>query len=340
MTTTLEGSKAAVLIDLAKELQARSESMTLNDIAQFARCSRRTAERYRDELWRLFPDLRAEHRDDGHKAWKLPQSRFLSRLVPSAQELAQLKTAASQYEEKGQQLEANLLESLYLKIANAATPAAWTRLDPDIEALLEAEGLATHQGPRKQANPDILLALRQAILERRRVILHYRRRDTGQLSKPLVCPYGFLLGRRQYLVAYGLHPKVREVTTYVLSNIQQVDIQEKGFEVDRSFDLQAFANRSFGSWFDDNPVDVVWRFSPGAAGDAREFIFHPSQQLKDQADGSLVVKFSACGTLEMRWHLFTWGESVEILAPAILRQQFARLIEDLRARLQLADSTP
>lgn len=340
MTTTLEGSKAAVLIDLAKELQVRSEGMTLNDIARFARCSRRTAERYRDALWRLFPDLRAEKRYDGHKAWKLPQSRFLSRLAPSAQELAQLKTAASQYEEKGQELEANLLESLYLKIANAATPAAWTRLDPDIEALLEAEGLATHQGPRKQANPEILLALRQAILERRRVILHYRRRDTGQLSKPLVCPYGFLLGRRQYLVAYGLHPKVREVRTYVLSNIVQVDIQDKGFEIDPSFDLKAFANRSFGSWFDDKPIKAVWKFSPDTAADAREFIFHPSQQLEEQADGSLIVKFTACGTLEMCWHLFTWGEGVEVLAPASLRKQFVQLIDDLRVRHRLADSTP
>ena len=143
--TSLENTKAAILLDLAMELQARSEGMTIDEIARFVRGSRRTAERYRDELWRLFPDLRPEQRDDGRKVWRLPQSRFLSKLAPSAQELAQLRTAAQFYEKNGLVLEARQLEALYRKIAAASTPAAWTRLDPDIEALLEAEGLATHR---------------------------------------------------------------------------------------------------------------------------------------------------------------------------------------------------
>ena len=329
---THETSKAAILLDLAKELQVRSQGMTLDDIARFVQGSRRTAERYRDELWRLFPDLRPEVRNDGRKAWKLPQSRFLARLAPDAEELAQVRAAAQQYEQNGQAHEANLLQSIYRKIANAAAPADWTRLDPDIEALLEAEGLATHQGPRKQCDPAILMALREAILEQRRVILHYKRRDTGALSKPLVCPYGFLLGRRQYLVAYGMHPKVREVRIYVLSNIRKVDVQDKSFEVDPSFDLQDFASRSFGSWFDENPVDVAWRFSPEVAADAREFVFHPSQRLEDQADGSLVVRFTACGTREMCWHLFTWGSEVEVLEPECLQQEYAMMIDNLQGR--------
>jgi predicted DNA-binding transcriptional regulator YafY len=38
-----------------------------------------------------------------------------------------------------------------------------------------------------------------------------------------------------------------------------------------------------------------------------------------QADGSLIVRFHAAGWLEMAWHLYQWGDKVEVLAPDGLR---------------------
>jgi predicted DNA-binding transcriptional regulator YafY len=89
------------------------------------------------------------------------------------------------------------------------------------------------------------------------------------------------------------------------------------FERDESFDLDEFARASFGVFHDD-PVDVVWKFSPRAAPDAKDFIFHPDQKLEPQKDGSLIVKFKAGGQLEMCWHLFAWGKDVEVLQPESL----------------------
>ena len=67
--------------------------------------------------------------------------------------------------------------------------------------------------------------------------------------------------------------------------------------------------------FQEEPFDVVWRFSPKAAPDARQFLFHPTQTMESQPDGSLIVRFRAGGALEMSWHLFTWGDEVEVLKP-------------------------
>jgi predicted DNA-binding transcriptional regulator YafY len=42
--------------------------------------------------------------------------------------------------------------------------------------------------------------------------------------------------------------------------------------------------------------------------------------VEDQPDGSLIVRFSASGHLEMCWHLYLWGDQVEVpLAPERLR---------------------
>ena len=65
---------------------------------------------------------------------------------------------------------------------------------------------------------------------------------------------------------------------------------------------------------------MVWRFVPKAAERARGYCFHPDQTLEAGDDGSLVVRFSACGHLEMAWHLYSWGDKVEVLAPEALRR--------------------
>lgn len=66
--------------------------------------------------------------------------------------------------------------------------------------------------------------------------------------------------------------------------------------------------------------EVAWRFRPEVAEHARLYQFHPDQTMEDEADGSLVVRFKASGQLEMCWHLYAWGDKVEVLEPQSLKQ--------------------
>lgn len=58
-----------------------------------------------------------------------------------------------------------------------------------------------------------------------------------------------------------------------------------------------------------------WEFSVKAAPEAENFVFHPDQETIKNKDGSLTVKFRAGGTLEMAWHLYTWGKEVKVVKP-------------------------
>src|SRR5690606_31764098 len=165
---------------------------------------------------------------------------------------------------------------------------------------------------------DLLVELRHAIMACRKVRLHYRARGTGRLSRQLVCPYGFLYGNRHYLVAHSHSDRVRDYRLFSLANIEKAEIIDSSFRRREDLSLQNFAARSFGV-FQERPFDGVWRFSPKAAAGARQFVFHPTQTIEDQPDGSLIVRFRAGGALEMSWHLFTWGGEVEVLEPKRLR---------------------
>jgi predicted DNA-binding transcriptional regulator YafY len=87
------------------------------------------------------------------------------------------------------------------------------------------------------------------------------------------------------------------------------------------FDLQKYCQRSFGVFQNDDEMsEVVLRFTPKAAARARQFEFHPTQTLEEREDGSVIVRFTAAGLLEMTWHLYTWGDQVEVLNPPVLRE--------------------
>ena len=46
-------------------------------------------------------------------------------------------------------------------------------------------------------------------------------------------------------------------------------------------------------------------------------------------DGPLLVKFTATGSVEICWELFSWGNNVEIIAPQRLRETHANLLDSL-----------
>jgi predicted DNA-binding transcriptional regulator YafY len=103
-----------------------------------------------------------------------------------------------------------------------------------------------------------------------------------------------------------------------LDRIVSADRLDRGFQRREEFSLAVYAAQSFGV-FQEEPIDVVLRFTPEAADDAARWLFHPSQSIAREPDGALTVRFRAGGVQEMCWHLFTWGTAVTVLAPVSLR---------------------
>jgi predicted DNA-binding transcriptional regulator YafY len=95
---------------------------------------------------------------------------------------------------------------------------------------------------------------------------------------------------------------------------------------DPAFSLQDYADESFGIYQDDTQ-DVVLRILPASAEGALHWRFHSNQTLEPQEDGSVIVRFRASGMRELAWHLFTWGDQVEVLAPAVLKATLVDQIE-------------
>jgi predicted DNA-binding transcriptional regulator YafY len=323
--------KLESLLRVALDLRGNAEGLSLEDIQHRYGVSRRTAERMRDAIERVFPQLEQANPGELPKRWRIRSGTISSLAGFSVEELAALNSAVKLLRRENLSEPLARLETLSSKLKSLIRPDAARRIEPDLEALTEAEGTALRPGPRPVIAAEVLADLRHAIIACLKVRLHYRARGTGRLSRQLVCPYGFLYGNRHYLVAYSMNSKARDYRLFSLSNIEKVEVTNFPFRRHKEFLLSAFAERSFGV-FQEKPFDVVWRFSPNAAADAKTFLFHPTQALEDQSDGSLIVRFRAGGALEMCWHLFTWGNEVEVLEPPHLRELLKELIAKARPR--------
>jgi predicted DNA-binding transcriptional regulator YafY len=252
----------------------------------------------------------------------LPGSALVGVVEPRPEAVAAIEISARECAMRGEIDRAALLREVSTTLKVVMRPDALRRAEPDIAALMEAEGIAMRPGPRPVIAPGVLPALRRAILGMQLVVVRYAGSDEEKPAARILCPYGILYGGRGWLVAHV--DELPEMRLWRLNRIVSIDLLDRGFARREDFDLAAYAAQSFGV-FQEEPIDVVLRFEADASDDAAGWLFHPSQSIEQEPGGALIVRFRAGGVQEMCWHLFTWGTAVTIVAPEELRAELAGL---------------
>ena len=321
--------KAAMVIDLARGMAASAEGLTLNEMAGQLRVGRRTAERMRDAVLMLFPAAE-EVSDPPTKRWRIRGGLSAFEQAPTTTELVELTKAAQGLRAQGEVGRAASLEGLERKLKSAMRSTTLNRLAPDLEALVRAETIAVQAGPRPSADENVLATIRGAVLAQQPLGFTYSR-PGAEARRRSVAPCGVMFGRANYLVAADR--ETGRIQTFRLDRMSAVEAQDGMAPAPADFNLAAFASQSFGI-YQDEIEDVVLKVSAQGATEARGWRWHPTQTLEDQPDGGVVVRFRASGMRELAWHLFTWGDQVEIVAPERLKTVMAEELAAARRGLE------
>ncbi|MGY6548467.1 MAG: WCX domain-containing protein [Roseinatronobacter sp.] len=54
----------------------------------------------------------------------------------------------------------------------------------------------------------------------------------------------------------------------------------------------------------------------------------PADLRRSRTSGRALARLEASGLVEMAWHLYKWGDAVEVVEPATLREMVARFQND------------
>jgi proteasome accessory factor B len=111
--------------------------------------------------------------------------------------------------------------------------------------------------------------------------------------------------------------------TFKVERILDLSLTPRRFEAPAEGELAAALRPAWDIIWDQPPTEVVLRFGPSVAGRVREAVWHPSQRVKALPDGALEWRATVAGTVEIRLWILAWGEDVEVLEPAALREDVA-----------------
>lgn len=314
------------IVKLAILLQGMG-GLTIDDIRdEFDDVSRRTAERMLHAVEEVFGGLEPVPTGEKRLRRRLqsPTVGQLVRVLP--EELADLESAVAGLDRAGLTELAASLRNLRVKLQAILRSRSSDERESDLEMLMRTEGLAMRAGPRPRLEEGLLSVLREGIKFSRVVEFEYLAQGTGRQSTRRVQPYGVLYGNRAFLV--GKTDSDGDVRLWRLANMSEAKSSMERFKRDPAFDLQSYAKRSFGT-FQEKPMEVVLRFNADAARDAAAFLFHPEQNVTENKDGLVTVRFKAGGIEEMCWHLVTWEDGVTVEKPARLRRRLVEMCSSL-----------
>lgn len=307
-------SKAQDLIRLAQMASGRRWGISLEEICEEFGVSHRTAQRMTDALEETFGNVEAADGEDRKRRWRLVDPGLSQLQLRHETAVEALDIAARAAGTEGRLRHAKALNGL--RDGLLARVPARARVEADAEAVLIAMGQVTRQGPKVSLQPTILDAIIEALRGPFRLRVLYNRDHAPRILEP----HGVLLGHRTYLAARD-PAKADEVRNFRIDLIHEAETLNESFTLQDGFTISEYAAQAFGVWQDPEQYgEVVWRFTPEAADRAAGFRFHPRQVLEPQTDGSLIVRFHAAGWLEMAWHLYQWGDKVEVIAPQALRE--------------------
>lgn len=308
-------SRISDILDLATFMQSKVTGITISDIEERYNVSRRTAIRMRDSLMNIFPSIMEIETEDSLKHFGFVNYSignlisFTPKEIANLEQLQRRTTNKEMKEELGKTVDK--LKALNNK--NLDT------LENRIELLMQSEGYAIRQMPQYKIDAEVVDLIRDAIHNAKKVSGIYH--DKQRLIEPL----GLIYGAKIYLVAKE-KAKGKDIYTFFLHKFSDLKLTDETFDK-KGFDLTEYSKQSFGV-FHGEILDVTLSFDTEVANEALYYNFHPTQQIKQEDDGTVTVNFKASGSLEIIWHVFKWGKHCKILSPKSLKNDYKKYLKE------------
>ena len=169
-------------------------------------------------------------------------------------------------------------------------------------------------------------------LKRRRIVIRYGARSTGETTERTVSPQRLVHYRDNWYVDAWCHLRngLRKFSIDAITAAELTDERAKPVdlrEVEREF------NSGYGIF---GGTKVSWaklRFAPSRARWVAQERWHPEQRGRAEADGSYVLEVPYTDVRELMMDILKYGADIEVLGPASLAKTVADEIRRMAAAL-------
>jgi predicted DNA-binding transcriptional regulator YafY len=160
--------------------------------------------------------------------------------------------------------------------------------------------------------------IEKAIKEEKSIWIKYV--DLNQnVTERKIDPYSIIFSDG-FCLAIGYCHLRKDIRKFALDFIEEICPLDEPFEKPKDFDLKKYFKSSF-KIFEGEIQKIVLRFEKEVSSLVLRRKWHPSQKIKKQKNGDLIMEFELAGTEEIRPWIYNWIPYCEVIQPISLRNQ-------------------
>ena len=310
---------------ILRDLEA-SRRLTIDELASRTGVTTRTIRRDLEALQTAgFPLFDETY--DGKKYWML-EHRAFRRLDETGFTLAELSAlyfsrtlveclAATPFQKD--------VRGAFDKLAGALTPGMRQFLDR-LPLVIQAKAEpGAHPAPARGKEMAQLL---DATLNHRRVAMRYHSFSSDREKDYLVEPHRVVFAQGAlYVVAFVA--EYGQIRTFAVDRIRSLSVLEERFEP-VELEEDAFAHSLGVHQGPPERVDII--FDARIARYVKERMWHPSQEIEEQADGTVRVTLNVSNDFALRSWILGFGPLAKVVSPSTLAAQIVEELEGARKR--------
>src|SRR5215510_7480547 len=320
---------------ILRDIERARGGVTIDDLAARCGVSTRTIRRDLQALEEAgFPLYDDRSHDDGRTRWMISGQAFKGLAAGlTLSELCALYFSRTLLESLAGTPFRDELETAFDKLSATLTPHMRQFLDqlPHVIASKpDPTRLSLSDASRQQ---EIVARALEATLHHRSATLTYHSKSSERTKSYAVHPYRLAYAQGGlYLLAYV--PEYSEVRTFAVERVLGISLLEERFTPIEELPDEAFPH-SMGV-HSGTPEEVEIEFQSAIADYVKSREWHPSQQLHERADASVVMKLRVCLDQALQSWILSFGPFARVRSPEQLASAIAKQLED--ARLRYADA--
>jgi predicted DNA-binding transcriptional regulator YafY len=174
------------------------------------------------------------------------------------------------------------------------------------------------------AKKDVIESLRKALLRQLTIVLQGYQKPREKPKDYRVDPYTLVLHQNGlYLTGYS--HSARKLRTFAVERIKGIEIMADMFDLPNGFSLEKRFEQSFGL-IEEPPQEVKIWISPDWAYFVKERRWHPTQVVRPQKDGSVILTMRCGGLDELTAWVLSFGPDAKVLSPPKLVDKVSGLL--------------
>lgn len=309
-------AKTERLIKIWLLLSANPAGYTIKDLAGRYGVHIRTI--YRDML-SLGVDLHVPVRDDKGK-WRIDEGHMLPPVRFTLSEALSIFLGARLMLSYSQCYDPNV-DATFTKLGAVLPPALAQQLRKTMDWMQEL--------PKDEKRLRVLTTVAEAWVKQQRLRIVYRSLTAEEAGQRVIEPYYIEPAapeRDSYVIGY-CHLR-KDIRTFKMSRIESAELTSEPYSIPPDFDANKFLSSSWrviaGGEVKSIKLKIV---DPEIMRIMEETLWHPSQVLEMQKDGSMIMRLKVTPTVDFLSWILGWGEKIEVLEPEEVRKEVIRTAE-------------